>query len=230
MIHAFCQHRSHIAVCILYIPRAENNIKIWFESFFGSEIDLAEWYTDVWWRPWYDYSEGRLTIPLYKPEISANKQLVLCPAGLHLITVAALFHAVFVHSLRTLKMVVWRPVIRCSGTVATAEIQSDVICAPSLIAHAMCRMANLPQKSEETASFLPVDTFQNQSMYGISLSDCIFYSLSGTNTSVYCFDRGCEFYLTNCATLHSWSKHDCFANIHAKGQGKAARKSTARYG
>ncbi len=153
---------------------------------------------------------------------TSSWQVVLCPAGLHLITIAALFHAVFVHSLRTLKMVVWRPVIRCSGTVATAEIQSDVICAPSLIAHAMCRMANLAQKTEETASFLPV--FQNQSIYGISLSACIFYSLSGTNTRVYCFDRGCEFYLTNGATLHSWSKHDCFTSIHAKGQAKAVRK------
>ncbi|KAM7391634.1 hypothetical protein PAMP_022313 [Pampus punctatissimus] len=35
------------------------------------------------------------------------------------------------------------PVIRCSRTVTIAEIRSDVICAPSLITHAMCRMANL---------------------------------------------------------------------------------------
>lgn len=58
--------------------------------------------------------------------------------------------------------------------MATAEIQSDVICAPSLIAHAMCRMANLAQKTEETASFLPVNTFQNQSIYGISLLGWMF--------------------------------------------------------
>lgn len=53
-----------------------------------------------------------------------------------------------------------------------------------------------------------------------------FYSLSGTNTSVYCFDRGWEFYHTNSGTLHSWSKRDRFNNIHAKGQGKAMRNST----
>lgn len=53
------------------------------------------------------------------------------------------------------------PVIRCSGTKATAEIQSDAISAPSLIAHAMCRKANLAHESEETARSLPVDTFQN---------------------------------------------------------------------
>lgn len=46
-------------------------------------------------------SEDMLTIALYKPEISANKHFasVFFPfAGLHLITIAALFHAVFVHS------------------------------------------------------------------------------------------------------------------------------------
>lgn len=72
--------------------------------------------------------------------------------------------------------------------MAVAEIQSDVICATSLIAHAICRMANLAGKSEEKVSFLLVDTLHN---HGISRSGCIFffYILSGTSTSVYCFDR-----------------------------------------
>lgn len=53
------------------------------------------------------FSEDMLTIPLYKPEISAYKHLArVCPAGLHLITIAALFHAVFEYSWRTLKNVV----------------------------------------------------------------------------------------------------------------------------
>lgn len=55
--------------------------------------------------------------------------------------------------------------------MAVAEIQSDVICATSLIAHAICRMANLAGKSEEKVSFLLVDTLHN---HGISRSGCIF--------------------------------------------------------
>lgn len=51
------------------------------------------------------HSEDILTIPLYKPQISANKQLasVSLPCW---ITIALLLHAVFVHSLKTLKIVV----------------------------------------------------------------------------------------------------------------------------
>lgn len=74
------------------------------------------------------------------------------------------------------------PVIRCSGTKAAAEIQSDVICAPSLIAYAMCRMVNLARESEEIPSSFA--SFQQQSMTGASSVRLhFFYSLFGTTSA-----------------------------------------------
>lgn len=56
------------------------------------------------------------------------------------------------------EIVVWRPVIRCNGSMAVAEIQSDVICATSLIVHVMRGMANSAQRIEETERF-PLNLF-----------------------------------------------------------------------
>ena len=93
-------------------------------------------------------SEG---IPLYKLEISANKQLpsVSLPCGAAFNNYCSLALCCLLAFSENLEDLLCEGlVIRCSGTVATTEIQSDVICAPSLIAHVMCRMSNLAHESK----------------------------------------------------------------------------------
>ena len=103
------------------------------------------------------------------------------------------------------------PVIRCSGTIATAEIQSDVIWAPFLIARAKCRVANLACESAETASFLPV--IQHQSKHGISLLVWIFFCLEQTLLHI-ALTEDVNLILQTIKNL--WREDDCFNNFHAK--------------
>lgn len=63
---------------------------------------------------WCDFLRGHKTG--LKSAQRGIWQLLLCPAGLHFITTAAVSHGVFVHSRRTTQRLLERPVIRCYET------------------------------------------------------------------------------------------------------------------
>lgn len=65
---------------------------------------------------WCDFLRGHKTG--LKSAQRGIWQLLLCPAGLHFITTAAVSHAVFVHSRRNTQRLLERPVIRCYETPA----------------------------------------------------------------------------------------------------------------